>query len=110
MHDVIAGYVERGELPGMVTLVSRLGEAHVDAIGKKAFDGDPMRRDTIFRLLYPADAFVPFDRHFLPFFLTVGPRPRGVVNDSLHWFEQKTYPLNRIGFPISLPQFEQYFI
>jgi CubicO group peptidase (beta-lactamase class C family) len=51
MHDVMAGYVERGEVPGLVTLVSRRGEVHVDAIGMKAVGGsDPMRRDTIFRI------------------------------------------------------------
>ena len=51
MHDVMAGYVERGEVPGIVTLVSRRGEVHVDAIGKKAIGGsDPVRRDTIFRI------------------------------------------------------------
>jgi CubicO group peptidase (beta-lactamase class C family) len=42
MHDVMAGYVERGEVPGVVTLVSRCGERHVDAIG--------MPRDAIFRI------------------------------------------------------------
>src|SRR5438034_145183 len=51
MHDVMAGYVERGEMPGLVTLVSRRGEVHVDAIGMKAVGGrEPMRRDTIFRI------------------------------------------------------------
>jgi CubicO group peptidase (beta-lactamase class C family) len=51
MHDVMAGYVERAEVPGLVTLVSRRGEVHVDAIGTKALGGsDPMRRDTIFRI------------------------------------------------------------
>ncbi len=51
MHDVMAGYVERGEVPGLVTLVCRRGEVHVDAIGMKALGGsDPMRRDTIFRI------------------------------------------------------------
>ena len=51
MHDVMAGYVERGEVPGIVTLVSRRGEVHVDVIGMKAVEGlDPMRRDTIFRI------------------------------------------------------------
>src|SRR5437667_9640841 len=51
MHDIMAGYVERGEVPGIVTLVSRRGEVHVDAIGMKAVEGlDPMRRDTIFRI------------------------------------------------------------
>jgi hypothetical protein len=47
MHDVMAGYVERGEVPGIVTLVSRRGEVHVDAIGTKRLGGsDPIRRDT----------------------------------------------------------------
>jgi CubicO group peptidase (beta-lactamase class C family) len=50
MHDVMAGYVERGDVPGIVTLVSRQGEVHVDAIGMKALGGDPIRRDTIFRI------------------------------------------------------------
>jgi CubicO group peptidase (beta-lactamase class C family) len=50
LHDVMAGYVERGEVPGLVTLVSRRGEVHVDAIGTKAVGGDPIRRDTIFRI------------------------------------------------------------
>jgi CubicO group peptidase (beta-lactamase class C family) len=51
MRDVMADYVERGEVPGLVTLVSRRGEAHVDAIGMKAVGGSgPMGRDTIFRI------------------------------------------------------------
>ncbi|CAN5867237.1 serine hydrolase [soil metagenome] len=51
LHDVMAGYVTSGQLPGLVTLVSRRGETHVDAIGMQAVDGrDPMRRDTIFRV------------------------------------------------------------
>ncbi len=50
MRDVMAGHVERGEVPGLVTLVGRRGAVHVDAIGAKAFGGDPMRRDTIFRI------------------------------------------------------------
>lgn len=51
MHDVMAGYVERGEVPGLVTLVSRRGEVHVDAIGSLSIsDSTPMRRDTIFRV------------------------------------------------------------
>jgi CubicO group peptidase (beta-lactamase class C family) len=51
MHDVMAGYVERGEMPGLVTLVSRRGEVHVDAIGMRTFGGSaPMLRDTIFRI------------------------------------------------------------
>jgi hypothetical protein len=50
VHDVMAGYVEAGDMPGVVTLVSRHGEIHVDVIGKMAFDGAPMQRDTIFRI------------------------------------------------------------
>ena len=51
MHDVMAGHVERGHVPGIVTLVSRGAETHVDAIGTKAVGGsDPMRRGTIFRI------------------------------------------------------------
>jgi len=51
MHDVMAGYVERGEVPGLITLVSRRGEVHVDAIGTMAYQGsNPIRRDTIFRI------------------------------------------------------------
>ena len=38
-------------MPGIVTLVSRRGEVHVDAIGALAVDGQaPMRRDTIVRI------------------------------------------------------------
>src|SRR5947209_11861743 len=51
MHDIMVGYVERGEVPGLVTLVSRRGEVHVDVIGTQAFgESPPMRRDTIFRI------------------------------------------------------------
>jgi CubicO group peptidase (beta-lactamase class C family) len=51
MHDVMTGYVERGEVPGLVTMVSRRGEVHVDVIGNKEYeDSDPIRRDTIFRI------------------------------------------------------------
>jgi len=51
MHDVMAGHVARGDVPGLVTAVSRHGEVHVDAIGTKAVGGsEPMRRDTIFRI------------------------------------------------------------
>lgn len=51
MHDVMAGYVERGEVPGLVTLVSRRGEVQVDAIGAMAMDGsEPIQQDTIFRI------------------------------------------------------------
>jgi len=51
LHHVMTGYVERGEVPGLVTLVARQGEGHVDAIGAMAAGTEePMRRDTIFRI------------------------------------------------------------
>jgi CubicO group peptidase (beta-lactamase class C family) len=50
LHRTMAGHVERGEVPGVVTLVSRRGETHVDAIGAQTIGGTAMRRDTIFRI------------------------------------------------------------
>src|SRR3989440_9919133 len=50
-HEVMSGYVERGQVPGLVTLVSRRGEVHIDEIGTQAFgESPPMRHDTIFRV------------------------------------------------------------
>ncbi|MGD0273685.1 MAG: hypothetical protein ABSB96_08155 [Gaiellaceae bacterium] len=43
MHDVMAGYVERGEVPGLVALVTRHGDVLVDAIGAKALNGGDHR-------------------------------------------------------------------
>jgi CubicO group peptidase (beta-lactamase class C family) len=50
MHQVMTGHVASGEMPGLLTLVSRRGEIHVDAIGNIAIGGSPMQRDTIFRI------------------------------------------------------------
>jgi CubicO group peptidase (beta-lactamase class C family) len=50
MHEVMARHVERGHAPGIVTLLSRRGELHVDTIGAQSIGGAPMRRDTIFRI------------------------------------------------------------
>jgi CubicO group peptidase (beta-lactamase class C family) len=51
LHRGMAARVARGEMPGLVTLVARGDDVHVDAIGTMAFGGDePMRRDTIFRI------------------------------------------------------------
>ena len=51
MHRVLAGYVERGEIPGLVALVSRGDDVHVDTIGTLALDDpSPMKRDSIFRI------------------------------------------------------------
>lgn len=51
MHDVMARHVEQGLAPGLVTLLCRRGEVHVDVIGNQALGGgEPMRRDTLFRI------------------------------------------------------------
>jgi CubicO group peptidase (beta-lactamase class C family) len=51
MHDVMAGHVAGGRMPGLVAAVSRHGDKQVDAIGTSAFEGNAaMRRDSIFRI------------------------------------------------------------
>jgi len=50
MRDVMAGYVERGEVPGLVLAVSRRGERVIEPIGAADQDGTPIRDDTIFRV------------------------------------------------------------
>lgn len=51
MHQVLSGYVERKELPGIVALVGRDDEVHVETLGTMSFDHPaPMKRDTIFRI------------------------------------------------------------
>jgi CubicO group peptidase (beta-lactamase class C family) len=47
----MVGRVEKGELPGAVTLVAHGDDVHVDAIGAMAFGGDrPLRPDAVFRI------------------------------------------------------------
>jgi CubicO group peptidase (beta-lactamase class C family) len=43
VHQVLASHVERGAVPGVVALIGRYGDTHVDAIGT-------VRPDTIFRI------------------------------------------------------------
>jgi CubicO group peptidase (beta-lactamase class C family) len=50
MHEVLGVHVAGGDVPGLVALVSRHGETHVEVIGKRTLGGDPIRRDTIFRV------------------------------------------------------------
>jgi len=51
MREVMAGYVERGAVAGLVALLSRHDEVHVEAIGVQDLaSGAAMRRDTIFRI------------------------------------------------------------
>ena len=37
LHETMAGFVDRGELPGQVTLVARREDVHVNATGNQAF-------------------------------------------------------------------------
>jgi CubicO group peptidase (beta-lactamase class C family) len=51
MHRVLSGYIERGELPGLVALVSRDDDVHVEVLGRLSLAGGaPMQRDAIFRI------------------------------------------------------------
>ena len=51
IRDSLARYVESGKIPGLVALVSRGGQTHVEAFGTMRHDADaPMRPDTIFRM------------------------------------------------------------
>ncbi|MEU9115110.1 serine hydrolase domain-containing protein [Streptomyces sp. NPDC048483] len=50
-RDVLARHVESGKIPGLVALVSRGDETHVETVGMMRHDGGaPMRRDTLFRM------------------------------------------------------------
>jgi len=51
LHDVMTGHVETGEMPGLVTLVARGDDVHVDAVGSPSFAGEtPLARSAIFRI------------------------------------------------------------
>jgi CubicO group peptidase (beta-lactamase class C family) len=50
MHTVLGGYIDRGEMPGIVALLSRGETVHVEALGAISFGGSPMKRDAIFRI------------------------------------------------------------
>jgi CubicO group peptidase (beta-lactamase class C family) len=51
MHQVLSGYIDRKEMPGLVALVSHQDEVHLETLGTLSFDESaPMRTDTIFRI------------------------------------------------------------
>src|SRR5829696_8161282 len=51
LHDALAAHVSPSGVPGIVALVSRRDETHVEALGRQSLEADaPMRRDTIFRI------------------------------------------------------------
>ena len=53
LHSTMSGYIERGEVPGLVTLIRRGEQTSVDALGVRSVgaEGKPaVQRDTIFRI------------------------------------------------------------
>jgi CubicO group peptidase (beta-lactamase class C family) len=51
MHQVLSGYVERKEIPGLVALVSHHDDVHMETLGTLSVGHPaPMKRDTIFRI------------------------------------------------------------
>jgi CubicO group peptidase (beta-lactamase class C family) len=51
LREGLVGHLEHGYAPGLVALVSRGPETQILTLGALAFDvGEPMRRDTIFRI------------------------------------------------------------
>jgi CubicO group peptidase (beta-lactamase class C family) len=51
MHQVLSDHIERKEMPGLIALVSRHDDIHIETLGTLAFDNPaPMKRDTIFRI------------------------------------------------------------
>jgi CubicO group peptidase (beta-lactamase class C family) len=51
MHQVLSGYIARKEMPGLVALVSRHDDLHVETLGTLSFNQSaPMRVDTVFRI------------------------------------------------------------
>jgi CubicO group peptidase (beta-lactamase class C family) len=50
LEAAMAGFTDRGEVPGLVALVSRCGETHTIARGVRALGGAPVARDSLFRI------------------------------------------------------------
>ena len=51
MHHVLSGHIHRGDMPGLVALVSCHGDVHIETLGTMSVSHPaPMKRDTIFRI------------------------------------------------------------
>jgi CubicO group peptidase (beta-lactamase class C family) len=51
LSTAMAGHVDGGDVPGLVSVISRRGETHIDCIGRSAVEhGTEIRPDTIFRI------------------------------------------------------------
>jgi CubicO group peptidase (beta-lactamase class C family) len=51
MQQILSGYIDRKEMPGLVALASHEDDVHVETLGTLSFEQSaPMRTDTIFRI------------------------------------------------------------
>ncbi len=51
LHDRLAAWVQRRDVPGLAALVARGDDVHVEVLGTPALDDEtPLRRDAIFRI------------------------------------------------------------
>src|ERR1700737_4306048 len=51
LHDLMSAHVEAGGMPGLVALVARGDDVHIDTIGSPSFgDRTPLDRSAIFRI------------------------------------------------------------
>jgi CubicO group peptidase (beta-lactamase class C family) len=51
LHDVLEVHVARGATPGLVSVIARRGDVHVDVIGRSALQGgNELKEDSIFRI------------------------------------------------------------
>ena len=56
LHRVLSGYVERNDMPGLVALVSRHDDVHVETLGTMSVsDPAPMKHDTLLPPLAAAE-------------------------------------------------------
>jgi CubicO group peptidase (beta-lactamase class C family) len=50
LDEAMAGYVDCGEVAGLITYISRPGEVRVNVLGSMALGGEPLQRDSLFRV------------------------------------------------------------
>jgi hypothetical protein len=51
LHSVLAACVDRGIVPGLVAVLSRRGETHIESLGLHSLgETAPLRPDSIFRI------------------------------------------------------------
>jgi Beta-lactamase len=50
LHAVAQQHVDDQRLPGLVVLIARGGQVHVEALGQLAVGGAPVTRDSLFRI------------------------------------------------------------